>query len=341
MPRTVNDADLEAAFAYAIDRTRKDGRVGVDAGAIDWRHNIGSTVNRIRRLYGVTTHHTGSEIGSTRITSYVQSLGTGSIRPEIGRNLCNTATVRASHQWPGFDGKPGIIVLNDNYSNNSGMGDQRILDELRDGDIDTAGEFKPSGDDLYLNRYFWGDEAVGAFADPGQQLAFVIFYGHAMAYLGMHLDTDGDGRTAAVIAHRESTTRKVDPAGVNMTVLRDQFEAFWADKYGTEYVTPEPLPAKPLATGNTFKPLVVDGVRGPATNRALQRWAGVAPDGIIGPLTRKAVQRKLTVAADGIWGPRTVRALQRKVGATADGIWGKDTTRKLQAFLNRVLAPAL
>ena len=86
------------------------------------------------------------------------------------------------------------------------------------------------------------------------------------------------------------------------------------------------------------KGLAVDGVLGPATHRALQRWLGVAADGIIGPATRKALQSRLGVRADGVWGPVTIRALQRLVGATADGQWGPGTTRALQVYLNGLAA---
>lgn len=80
--------------------------------------------------------------------------------------------------------------------------------------------------------------------------------------------------------------------------------------------------------------LAVDGVFGPATIRATQRWIGGTPDGLWGHRSRLALQRKLGVHADGIVGPRTVRALQRVVGARPDGQWGPATTRALQSHLN-------
>ena len=81
--------------------------------------------------------------------------------------------------------------------------------------------------------------------------------------------------------------------------------------------------------------LVVDGVRGPATTRALQRWVGTTPDGLWGPKTRRALQRRLGVTADGHVGPTTIKALQRRVGVRQDGLWGPATTRALQRYLNR------
>jgi len=81
--------------------------------------------------------------------------------------------------------------------------------------------------------------------------------------------------------------------------------------------------------------LVVDGIEGKATVRALQRFLGVKVDGIRGRNTNKAMQKWLGVAQDGIVGRKTIAALQRKVGANVDSIWGRNTTKALQRFLNR------
>jgi len=56
-----------------------------------------------------------------------------------------------------------------------------------------------------------------------------------------------------------------------------------------------------------------DGIPGPMTHRAIQRWAGVKDDGILGPITRRAVQKKLGVKADGKWGRITISELQRRL----------------------------
>jgi hypothetical protein len=87
-------------------------------------------------------------------------------------------------------------------------------------------------------------------------------------------------------------------------------------------------------------PLIVDGVFGPRTCMALQRYlntageASLVVDGVFGILTRKALQEYLDVRQDGIIGPITIRALQRHTGAKVDGIWGPDTTRHIQRALN-------
>ena len=102
--------------------------------------------------------------------------------------------------------------------------------------------------------------------------------------------------------------------------------------------TPTPTPA-PVSD---FRLLAVDGVRGPLTVKALQRWVGATQDGILGPDTTRALQRKLGgLVVDGKLGPLTVKALQRRIGASVDGVWGEQTTRRLQAFLNRELGSTL
>jgi peptidoglycan hydrolase-like protein with peptidoglycan-binding domain len=81
-------------------------------------------------------------------------------------------------------------------------------------------------------------------------------------------------------------------------------------------------------------PLTVDGVWGPNTTRALQRFLGVEVDGKIGPQTRIALQRALGVRADGNWGRGTRKGFQRALGVKADGQWGRQTVRALQRKLN-------
>lgn len=66
-------------------------------------------------------------------------------------------------------------------------------------------------------------------------------------------------------------------------------------------------------------PLVIDGVVGKDTYRALQRVlnqetkAGLQEDGIFGPKTKQALQRYLGVSVDGIIGRATITAMQNKL----------------------------
>jgi len=82
--------------------------------------------------------------------------------------------------------------------------------------------------------------------------------------------------------------------------------------------------------------LAVDGVIGPMTTRAIQRWVGTTEDGVLGPISRKALQRKVGAKQDGAIGHMTIRALQTRIGAPHDGAryLNPSTVRKQQAYLN-------
>jgi murein DD-endopeptidase len=62
-----------------------------------------------------------------------------------------------------------------------------------------------------------------------------------------------------------------------------------------------------------YDPGRIDGLPGPMTYRALQRWAGAKVDGQFGPETRRKVQQKLGVTPDGFWGPLTWSEIQRRL----------------------------
>ena len=96
-------------------------------------------------------------------------------------------------------------------------------------------------------------------------------------------------------------------------------------------------PAQSSGSGSSAGSLAVDGIRGPRTNAALERWVGGSVNSHFDTADKKALQAKLGVAQDGIVGPITTSALQRLVGADVDGIWGPQTTRMTQSYLNRVL----
>src|SRR5690606_31239312 len=83
-------------------------------------------------------------------------------------------------------------------------------------------------------------------------------------------------------------------------------------------------------------PLVLDGIRGPLTTMAIQRWVGVEVDGIFGPITTKALQRQVGTVPDGIWGPKSQAALQKYLGVSRDGstFMNGRTVVALQRFLN-------
>jgi hypothetical protein len=82
--------------------------------------------------------------------------------------------------------------------------------------------------------------------------------------------------------------------------------------------------------------LAVNGVMGPATVRAIQRWVGTRQDGAFGPLTKRALQRKVGSRPDGVIGPRTIAALQTRIGVRRDGAryLNRYTVAALQRYLN-------
>lgn len=87
--------------------------------------------------------------------------------------------------------------------------------------------------------------------------------------------------------------------------------------------------------------LAVDGVRGRATNRAIEKWVGSrqARDGVLSAKWEvHRLQRKVGVPAGqrngNINDARFVSALQRTVGVSRTGSWNATTVKALQRHLN-------
>jgi hypothetical protein len=126
---------------------------------------------------------------------------------------------------------------------------------------------------------------------------------------------------------------------LNSTVMGYGRPAYGAAQGSVPAPAPSPAPT-PTPTPANGK-LVVDGVWGTNTCKALQGKVGTPADGIWGTNSQKALQRYLGVTADG-WlggankpaGMNTLKALQRKVGSTADGVWGPNTCKAVQKWLN-------
>jgi hypothetical protein len=95
-------------------------------------------------------------------------------------------------------------------------------------------------------------------------------------------------------------------------------------------------PVRHSSHGSQAARLVVDGIRGPKTNAAIERWVGGSVNGSLSRSDVRALQRKVGSAPDGIIGPKTTRALQRHIGARQNGAHHLDraTVRALQTYLN-------
>ena len=103
--------------------------------------------------------------------------------------------------------------------------------------------------------------------------------------------------------------------------------------------------------------LIVDGVGGENTVRAMQRFLGTPQDGVLsgqrktlrdkyypaftaveygtgGSVCVKYLQKWLAIDQDGIMGQGTVKALQKKLGISVDGIFGTNSMKAWQKYLN-------
>lgn len=126
----------------------------------------------------------------------------------------------------------------------------------------------------------------------------------------------------------------------------------WSGKLNGEAAKAPTPTVTPTADGK----LTIDGVGGPSTVKAMQRFFGTPQDGIIGgqnqscakwypalksvkygkggsPCIRN-LQRWVGVTIDGVWGKNTSMALQKKLGVTADGIFGAGSMKTWQKYLN-------
>jgi beta-N-acetylhexosaminidase len=81
--------------------------------------------------------------------------------------------------------------------------------------------------------------------------------------------------------------------------------------------------------------LSTDGVLGPLTISALQRWLGLTVTGRLDAGTIRALQSRIGTTADGVWGPASMAALQSYLGTYRDGArtWNSRTVRLLQMYL--------
>ena len=157
----------------------------------------------------------------------------------------------------------------------------------------------------------------------------------------------GGGRYASY-AHQATKAQQIEIA---KKVLKVQGPGAWpvcsrragvTRANGLAVATSVSTPVRATRTAaRTTGRLSVDGIRGPQTNRAIERWIGSSrTNGHLDATEINRLQRAVGVPAgstNGTLRDRTfVRKLQATVGATRDGIWGPQTTRALQRHLNKV-----
>ena len=124
--------------------------------------------------------------------------------------------------------------------------------------------------------------------------------------------------------------------GPNTTAAVGEFQAAHGltKDFAVGPLTLAALQKVPATPSPTSAGLVVDGIFGAFTVRALQNALHVTADGIIGQVTIKALQARCGAVQDGIMGVNTRKAVQGHVGVPQDGIWGPVTIKAIQTRLN-------
>ena len=222
------------------------------------------------------------------------------------------------------------------YTNNSGYGDDWLLSELSDHDVDILGEINPGADTkISLNRYVWACETKAAnVKTPAQYKAECALWAAVTIAQGWDADADRDGNFVPLIGHKEFTDRKIDPIE-NMATMRADVAKIIADwRGGVSFpvITPKPettfVPEFPLGRcrlhnkemyfGNRMGPdhevsgylqRELDGSRGHVGLQTFQKqmygrgWTSIgSPDGLYGAKTQRVVklfQAQKGLAVDG------------------------------------------
>lgn len=174
---------------------------------------------------------------------------------------------------------------------------------------------------------------------------------------------DGAGHVAVVEEIFSDGTITTSESGWNAwafkTVKRSNANGRWSQASGYKFrgciinpaVKNETTPA-PADDGK----LTIDGIGGPATVKAMQRFFSTTQDGVISGQNKtlakyypalkaveygkggspciKNLQRWTGTTQDGIIGQNTVKAWQKKIGVTADGIFGTNSMKAWQKYLN-------
>lgn len=170
---------------------------------------------------------------------------------------------------------------------------------------------------------------------------------------------DGAGHVAVVEAVYDDGTILTSESGwaswAFKTIRRDNTNGRWGQNYLYKFRGCIINPSVKSKTVPAPK-LVVDGIGGDNTVRAMQRFFGTPCDGVIGGQVKniekvcpsleafelgrggspciKKLQKWVGVTQDGVIGVKTVKAWQKKIGVKSDGIFGTISMKEWQKYLN-------
>lgn len=172
--------------------------------------------------------------------------------------------------------------------------------------------------------------------------------------------SDGAGHVAIVEAVYEDGTILTSESGWNAwafkTVHRDNNNGRWGQPAGYTFRGCIINPGVKSPKVAPVPKLKIDGIGGPSTVRAMQRFFGTTQDGEIsgqkkanakyfpalkavkfgdgGSPCIKKLQKWCAIEQTGVLNSGTVKAWQKKIGADPDGIFGEQSMKKWQKYLN-------
>lgn len=164
------------------------------------------------------------------------------------------------------------------------------------------------------NAYAWGIEAENNGVGEPWGTAQMNAYYRLCAALCAYSDISAN----EVIGHREWTSRKIDPAGINMNHFRERVSQAY-------HAGPAVVKAAEVERTKNGDPILKLGSKGQSVSN-VQRALGLKPDGDFGKVTHDAVvifQRRLSLEGDGIVGSETWRGLRGAAhdAKTSKGDW--------------------
>lgn len=174
---------------------------------------------------------------------------------------------------------------------------------------------------------------------------------------------DGAGHVAFVEEVYDDGTILTSESGWNAwafkTVRRNNTNGRWSQAAGYKFrgcIINPAIKAETTPAPKDDGKLTVDGIGGPATVKAMQRFFSTTQDGVISGQNKtlakyypalkaveygkggspciKNLQRWAGATQDGVIGQATVKAWQKKIGVTADGIFGPGSMKAWQKYLN-------